>query len=422
MTKRIAVLIFIFVCASMAWIILGAVTTYRTEKQDNKLRVAVGQLWGTVQKQKAPTLFSETTVWKDVEVMRDNRKVIETISEKKRDLVPLESSDVDVALSLEHRRKGLLWYSTYSVSFSGTYLVINKTEKPRKLFFEYRFPVRDGIYDDFTFEIDGNSVDDLGPTAGLVKRKLDLSPGEGRVIHIAYESQGLDEWWYVFGSGVSQMRNFALTMSTDFDDIDFPENSISPTSKEKLDSGWRLNWEYANLVSGIQIGMDMPRKLNPGPFVSKVSFFAPVSLFFFFFIMFMITTIKNINIHPMNYFFIAAAFFSFHLLLAYLVDHINLHLACAICSAVSIFLVISYMRLVVGVRFALVETGFSQFVYLVLFSYAFFLEGYTGLAITTCSIVTLFVVMQYTGRIDWSKQLKENRAPSQQVSGPVHSD
>ena len=62
------------------------------------------------------------------------------------------------------------------------------------------------------------------------------------------------------------------------------------------------------------------------------------------------------------------------------------------------------MRLVVGARFALLETGLSQLIYLVLFSYTFFLEGYTGLAVTIGCIVTLFVAMQFTGRIDWEKQ------------------
>ena len=128
--------------------------------------------------------------------------------------------------------------------------------------------------------------------------------------------------------------------------------------------------------------------------------------------MFMITTIRRINIHPMNYFFISAAFFSFHLLMAYLIDHINVHAAFAICSVVSIFLVISYMRLVVGARFALIETGLSQVVYLVLFSYVFFLEGYTGLAITIGCIITLFVVMQFTGRIDWDEQFSSLSAKS----------
>jgi inner membrane protein involved in colicin E2 resistance len=139
--------------------------------------------------------------------------------------------------------------------------------------------------------------------------------------------------------------------------------------------------------------------------------FAPVSLLFFFFLLFLLTAMRGINLHPMNYFFLAAAFFSFHLLLAYLVDLISIHLAFVICSAVSIFLVVSYLRLVVGMRFALFEAGAMQLVYLVAFSYAFFLEGMTGLAITIGAILTLFLVMQWTGRVKWS-ELFAGRRPA----------
>ena len=62
---------------------------------------------------------------------------------------------------------------------------------------------------------------------------------------------------------------------------------------------------------------------------------------------------------------------------------------------------VSYLRLVVGTRFATREAALAQFIYLVAFSYAFFLKGFTGLAITIGSIITLFVVMQATGRIRW---------------------
>jgi len=46
----------------------------------------------------------------------------------------------------------------------------------------------------------------------------------------------------------------------------------------------------------------------------------------------------------MNYFFLACAFFAFHLLFAYLVDRIPLSIAFVICSIVSMFLTISYSR------------------------------------------------------------------------------
>ena len=101
----------------------------------------------------------------------------------------------------------------------------------------------------------------------------------------------------------------------------------------------------------------------------------------------------------------------FHLLLAYLVDNISIHLASVICSAVSIFLVISYMRLVVGLRLALVEVGLAQLIYLVLFCYTFFFEGHTGLAIILLCIVTLFATMQFTGKVDWEKTFRQETVP-----------
>ena len=153
----------------------------------------------------------------------------------------------------------------------------------------------------------------------------------------------------------------------------------------------------------------MPHRLNPGPWVSRVCHTAPVSLFLFLFLLFVIATLRRIDLHPVNYFFVSAAFFSFHLLLAYMVDHVNIHASFIASSVVSIALVVSYMRLVVGRRFAFLEAGLSQFVYLVLFSYTFFLEGFTGLAVTVLCIVTLFIVMQLTGRTDWGELLRVGR-------------
>src|SRR6266436_9178538 len=120
----------------------------------------------------------------------------------------------------------------------------------------------------------------------------------------------------------------------------------------------------------------MPERLQPGPLAGQISYFAPVSLLLFFFLMFIITTMRSIDLHPMNYFFLAAAFFAFHLLLAYLVDHISIHGAMAICSIVSVFLVVSYLRLVAGIRFAALEAGTAQLIYLVCFFSPFFWKAF----------------------------------------------
>ncbi len=64
-------------------------------------------------------------------------------------------------------------------------------------------------------------------------------------------------------------------------------------------------------------------------------------------------------------------------------------------------LVVSYLWRVMGKQFAIREAGISQFLFLVLFSYAFFFEGYTGLVITIGAIITLAALMQITAKLDW---------------------
>ena len=321
--------------------------------------------------------------------------------------VPLEGSKVDVRLDLEHRQKGLMWYATYTVAFNGAYLFHNPSSKAETVTFGFPFPASSAVYDDLQMVVNGKAESFSNGAKGASLSR-ELKPGETVELKVGYKSKGLDQWRYRFGDHkegeVSQVKNFALHMTTNFKDIDFADNTLSPQAKRETGNGWELDWNYRNLVSGFQIALVMPEKLQPGPLAGQISFFAPVSLFFFFFIMLIISTIRNIKLHPMNYFFLAAAFFSFHLLLAYLVDHISIHAAFVVASITSVFLVISYLRLVAGLRFAAVEAGGAQFLYLILFSYAFFFNGFTGLAVTIGSVVTLFAVMQLTGRIRWAEK------------------
>jgi inner membrane protein involved in colicin E2 resistance len=409
MSKKLAAIVFIFICTAFAWFILGATILQRTNTQNNSLRSAVGQLWGTVQVQKAPSVFYETISQTKTKRVESGKTFSEIQTQTITNYVPLKSSQIDVSLFLQHRKKGLLWYPTYAVDFSAHYVLANDTPEPHDMFINFTFPAAGAVYDNFRFTVGGKELQNIETSSGSIKQLIKLSPGQRETVDIAYKSQGMDEWWYEFGENVSQVRDFLLSMKTDFKKIDFPQNSISPTSQTRSGNGWELKWQYSNLLTGVKIGMVMPNKLNPGPWVSKVTFSAPISLFLFFFLLFIFTTLRKIEIHPMNYFFLAASFFSFHLLLAYLVDHISIHTAFFISSAVSILLVVTYMRLVVRTRLALLEIGVTQLVYQVFFSYTFFFEGFTGLVITILCILTLFVVMQMTGKVNWGEVFQKKK-------------
>ena len=403
MLKRLVAIAFIFLCTSIAWMILGGTIDSRTMNSGQQLRGKVASIWGSPQTQTGPEAVYVIRK-PGVETVNENGKVSTktTVLKEVRTLRP-SASEIAVDLQSENRQKGLLWYATYQVEFRGEYVFHNVEPVEQDMRLVIHFPAAQAIYDDLQFVVNGRSY-----SPEIQKDRASVSvdvPADSDVrLRLQYQSQGLDTWKYSFGGDVSAVRNFHLRMTTNFKAIDFPENTLAPSDKREVGSGWQLDWNYRNLLSGYQIAMTMPEKLQPGPLASEISFFAPVSLFFFFFLIFIITTIRRIELHPMNYFFLAAAFFAFHLLLAYLADHLDINVSFAIASTVSIFLVVSYLRLATGLTFAIREAALAQLIYLVLFSYAFFFKGLTGLAITIGAIITLFVVMQMTGRVRWSEK------------------
>lgn len=404
MVKTVAGIITVFLLATLGWMVLGASVSIRTTDSDRALRTKVGQLWGTPLEQPAPTaqaFFKRLVTTTEQDPDGSNRRQV-TKECTQTQPAALVASNVSIDLHLDQRRKGLLWYSTFRVRMDGEYTFESPAAGADSIELAFRFPAANGIYDEFTFLVDGVRVAFEREGTSGVKTRVPSSPGKAHRLKVAYVSQGLDRFVYQLGAGIAEVRDFQLVARTDFDGFDFPGNTMSPTRKGQQGSGWELVWQYKDLITGNGIGIETPKKLNPGPMAARISFFAPVSLGFFFFLVFIIATLKGVHIHPVNYFFLGASFFAFHLLLAYLVDHVSMATAFAICAAVSVFLVVSYMRLVVGPRFAFVEVALAQLLYLVGFSSAFFVEGYTGLTVTIGAILTLFVVMQLTARIDWS--------------------
>jgi hypothetical protein len=374
----------IFVGTAMAWAFLGQNVVSRSGEKDYGLRQEVEQLWGGHHVQRAPSAW-----WTD--------------DAGNAHALALTASDVDVELALEHRKKGLLWFATYGVAFAGEYRVKNTDALPRDVAVHFAFPAQRAIYDGFVFRVNDEDAVDVTDLKNGAVAHTRLSPGDSAKIEIGYRSRGIDAWEYVFGPDISNVRDFSLDMKTDFDAVDFPARSLSPTTLERDGEGAALSWRFDSLVTGQRVALELPKRLNPGPLVSRISFFAPVSLLFFFTVMVILGVMRERSLHPMNYFFLATAFFAFHLLLAYLVDHLDIHASFAIAGAVSVFLVVSYLRIVAGTRFAVREAGLAQTVFLLMFSYAFFYEGKTGLAVVIGSVATLFVLMQLTARVDWSE-------------------
>lgn len=381
---RLFAVFLILAAASFGWVILGASVQERTSGAGTQGFEQVGSLWGQPQVQYAPTFTSG------------------------KKPVAINSSDIGADFALDQRRKGLLWYSTYRVDFDATYGLRNESNAPERIAMSLPFPAADGVYDDFHVSVDGKAVP-VEYRDGVAVAGFTIPAGAQARVETGYRTQGLDEWRYQPTQGVGVIDDFTLSMNTDFQDIDFPTDGVSPVSKERAGDGWNLTWSYESLVSGRPIGLIMPKPLNPGPVASRISYFAPVSLLFYFASLVLVTAIRGVNLHPINYGFLAAGFFAFHLLFAYLVDRLDIGWSFAIASAVSVGLCVAYLRLAIADTRTLIEAAAGQTLFLVLFSFSFFFEGYTGLAITLGAVLTLAFFMFRTGRTDWGAMFEHSR-------------
>lgn len=390
---RLVAVAVILVVTAAAWMVLAGSVEMRTNGSDSQLREDVGGLWGREQVQTAPSFVAKGG---------------------KRRLRPA-ASDVSARFKLDQRRKGLLWYATYVVNFDAAYrLRCDEPTAPAQVRMAFPFPDPAGVYDGFAVTVDGRPVG-VEYSSGEAVAAFELRPRSESTVRVRYRTNGLDEWRYAPTAEIGVIEDFSLTMVTDFRDIDFPADAVSPTSRSSTEDGWKLVWDYDSLVSGRPIALIMPKPLNPGPVASRISFFAPVSLLFYFAAMLLLTSTGGIRIHPMNYAFLAAGFFAFHLLFAYLADQVPVWVAFGTASFVSLVLCVGYLTVVMGRRRALAETAVAQFVFLVLFSFSFFFDGFTGLAITIGSVLTLAFFMAKTAHVDWEELFGRKQTSSHLV-------
>ena len=449
--KRLLAIFLVYLLTCGAWIALAQITSARTDQQSSSLRTEVNALWGSSQGQTAPDLAFRAVIPADKNlpdsqviakeeaeqlklnfpVFRPETSVTQTNlaaseSEQAEELLwvsrsaaqPMtpSSSSLSVNIHSDPQRKGLVWFSLYDVAFQGEYSYVHEEPTAGYLDIQFVLPAAQyAIYDELVFQVNGVAKRGaLDVSAGKFSYSVPVVPGSRVTFQAAYKSRGEGEWSYRPSTQVGRLENFRLSLNTDFHDIDFPQGTSSPTSRTRTAEGFELLWDLRSTVTGQGMGMVLPEPIQPGELSTALIYSAPVSLMFFFLVIFVLSTLRRLEIHPINYMFLGGAFFAFHLLFSYSADHLPVPGAFVVSSLASMILVISYLRLVVSPKFALREAAAAQFVYLIGFSLAHFWAGFTGLTITVLAIVTLFILMQATGRIQWGRRLADKGGQANQ--------
>ena len=385
---RLLLLLAIFVFATLGWWLLGVTIGFRTESIGGRASSAVNGLWGPPLAQAHPRA-----------VYHDASGAVE--------LLPA-ASKVSAEIAFKPRQRGFTRHSAYEVAFTGDYEFTNPAQVTQKLRLELPLPGDHVRLENFRFEVTGSDTPVQAapaPESGQMSASVEVGPGKTVRLQTGYRARGLDQWRYTFPNA-ARIQNFVLALHTDFADIDFPPDAGSPT-RDLVQSGdqrWTVLWEYPDVIAARAIGLVTPQLLNPGPVAMRIAFWAPLSLAIFFLVLIITDVLHKVGLHPMNYLLIAAGFFAFPLLFAYLVDVVNVHFAFLLAASASLLLVSGYLRHVAGGALFRVALP-TQLFYCVLFSYSFFLKGHTGLTLTLGGVVTLGLIMRFTAQVNWEEVL-----------------
>jgi len=400
-TSHLIASIAIIACTSAAWFVLGAALSKRTAESSATIRQEVADVWGPPLAQVHPHAWYETP----------------NAPTGRAAILPA-TSRVSVDLKYDPKQRGLLWHRTYDVDFRGDYVFTNPTRIPQTLYVSFPLPAGTAGLHGFRFALgaDDEAGDSTPGKSGVVTRAI-VVPASGSVeLQTGYRTRGTGTWGYHFPDN-RRVSGFRLGMRTDFAEIDFPAGTGSPGSRAADAGGWDLTWEYPDVLAAPSIGMDMPKQLNAGPVAARIAFFAPVSLVFFVTILLLMGTLRGVALHPMHIFFVAAGFFAFHLLFAYLVDLIALRASFIIATTVSLLLVCGYLKAVGGNALLAIALP-AQAAYLVLFSASFFFDGLTGITLTLCGVATLALLMFLTANIDWKRAFSPRPAEPGGLAAP----
>jgi hypothetical protein len=290
--KRFLAIAVIWLGCLAAWMILGSTLHVRSDSLTGSLRDGVHTLWGPPGRQAPPlATYKKKEIKEEVVIEQKTEGTSKkTVQHETWVDVPiaLDASTVDVKLELQQQRKGLMWFPTYGVDFKARYTFLNDSAEAQEV--TVRFPLRtsgegaatSASFDGFAVvDAQGKPVDFriTGEDAVFAQR---LEPGERRHYGMSYRTRGTASFRYLMAQGTGRVHDLTVNITTNFPNVDFPVDTLSPTSRKVTDDAFHGQWRFASLVSTSSVGIDLPQLLNPGPLAAKVTFFAPLSRGWFF--------------------------------------------------------------------------------------------------------------------------------------------
>ena len=314
--------------------------------------------------------------------------------------LPLTRQEVAVDATMNHRKRGLVYFSGFDFRFAGDFAAVNPFDRDVDVAFVFPISLQKNkvLLSDLAFTVDGAPAPvELGKDGDKLLWTGRLGPGQKVAFRVAFKGRGLDAFTYAMDPA-APARNVGLTLDIHGgENFDYADGVVPATRVERHGEAVRLAWRFDSLESGIPIGVILPSERSWDAILATFAArsWAGFLLFFAGFVALCVHHGHRPRMHE-SYLF-AAAYALFFVLAAYLAALIHFYAAWALSLALSAALVCGYASLLLP-RGAWKPVAGLVVATLVVPTVAVVLQGYTGLIYTLEALALVAAAMVATAR------------------------
>ncbi len=337
--------------------------------------------------------------------------------------LPLDKQSITVNAAMNYRKRGLVYFSGFDLSFGGQYEVENREDHPIDLVFVFPIHARKNqvLLSDLSFTVNGQRapVNLSGENDRLVWTGR-ARPGERLRYEISFRGRGLDSFVYVLDPSL-RVNGFRLAFHvTGGANYDYPSGVVPAGSVLARDGAASLVWEYGSLESGVPVGLVLPSEKAFDSIIGTMVRRCWAPFIPFFLAIVCLGLFHRRPLEAWQAYLVAAWYGLFFVLLAYLAAFMNFHLAYGVSLVVNGSLLFFYARNLISKTAAWLALGATG-AFLLLPTLAVILQGYTGLLYTLEIALGLAGLMIFTTREPFRKLVEQLLASLFTTTGTSHA-
>lgn len=341
--------------------------------------------------------YIETGSCGGVNLTRDQRSdILPAIS-------PVESI---IRLVLDYKPvKGLK--NTYTADFSGDFLLQNPYNEKAYIQFYMPLPGEGGVVSDLQLLVNGIEPPDVKYELNGISWNSLFLPEESKTLNITYKARGIGRYTYSLPKSERMKKlDFELTVRG-AKNIEIPSGCIPEGTRIENKEGIILSWDMRNIVTNLNIGIQVPSGNDISSFGSLFQF-APALCIMFLLAMIGGTMLLKVKIKALPVIFSTTACVGFYPLFAYMSLYIDAPYALLISIVIISCLIIGYLCKIANLYYGLIVGGISLLLFLIIPSITTLFPVHAGITLTLSSLISLVLLMVITSRHNKMEAVKQS--------------